>query len=82
MASGSVFPPGAAATQQCQLQVVVGRDAKSVLHAALLQRLVDLRPGKGGIGPKRDFLTHPLLTLNLRQQHCFPAFGAVHVAGP
>jgi len=45
-------------------------------------RVYTLGPGKGGIGPKRDFLTHPLLTLNLRQQHFFLALGAVHVAGP
>jgi len=29
------------------LQAIVSQDADGVLHAPLLQRLVDLRPGKG-----------------------------------
>src|ERR1019366_4349724 len=39
------------------LQAVVGGDANGILHAPLLQRLVDLRLGKGCIRPKHYFLT-------------------------
>jgi hypothetical protein len=46
------------------------------------QGLVNLRLGKGRVGPKGDFLPHLLLPLDLRQQNLFPSFGAVHVAGP
>src|SRR5208337_4125473 len=63
-------------------QVAVGRNANGVFHALFLQRLVDLRPGKGRITPGGDLLSHLLLPLDLRQQELLPAFGAVRVAGP
>ena len=47
------------------LQAVVGRNADGALHAALLQHLVDLGPGEGGIGPEHDFLAQFLLPRDL-----------------
>jgi hypothetical protein len=49
------------------LQTVVGGYADGILHASLLQRLVNLRLGKGSIGPEHDFLTEFLLARDLRQ---------------
>ena len=63
-------------------QVVVGRNPDGIFHAPLLQSFVNLRLGKGGIGPKGDFLPHLLLALDLGQQNLFPAFSTVNVAGP
>ena len=37
-------------------QVVVRRNANGVLHAPLLQRLIDLRFGEGGVGTKHHLL--------------------------
>src|ERR1039457_3950788 len=39
------------------LQAIIGGYADGILHASLLQRLVHLRLGKGGIGAKHHFLT-------------------------
>ncbi|HEY5177269.1 MAG TPA: hypothetical protein VII95_17050 [Terriglobales bacterium] len=49
------------------LQAIVGGYANGILHAPLLQYLVNLRFGKGGIGAKHHFLTEFLLALDLRQ---------------
>src|ERR1035438_4363163 len=49
------------------LQIVVGGYADGIPHASLLQRLVNLRLGKGSIGAKHHFLTQFLLALNFRQ---------------
>jgi hypothetical protein len=64
------------------LQALVGWDANCIFHAPLLQRLIDLGPGKGRITPEGNRLPHLLLPCDLRQQELFPALGAVHVAGP
>ena len=64
------------------LQAVIGRDANGILHVPLLQRLVDLRLGKGCVGPKHYFLAQLLLPLNLGQQKFCPTLGTVHVSGP
>jgi hypothetical protein len=37
------------------------------------QRLVDLRLGKRGIGPKNNFLTHTLLTFDLGKKQLLPS---------
>ena len=63
------------------LQAVVGRDADRVRDAPLLQRLVDLRFGKSGVGPKGYLVTQLLLPLDLGQQQFLPIVGAVHIAG-
>ena len=51
--------------------VLLGSDFASqtniVLYSAFFHRLVDLRLGKGRIGPNPDFLAPLLLPLNLRQ---------------
>ena len=47
-------------------RAVVGWDADSVLHAAFLQRFIDLRLGEGRIGPEHDFLAQLLLPLDFR----------------
>ena len=62
------------------LQVFVGRYPDGILHTPLLQRFVNLRLGKGSIGPKRNFVPHPLLALDLRQQQLFPTLRAVNIA--
>src|SRR5664279_317643 len=49
------------------LQAVIGRQTYGILHAPLLQSLVNLRLGKGSIGAKHHFLTEFLLALNFRQ---------------
>src|ERR1019366_9428999 len=49
------------------LQTVVSWQTYGILHAPLLQSLVNLRLGKGSIGAKHHFLTEFLLTLDLRQ---------------
>src|ERR1039458_7114984 len=49
------------------LQAVIGGYADGILHAPLLQCLVNLRLGKGSIGAKHHFLTQFLLSLNLWQ---------------
>jgi hypothetical protein len=64
------------------LQTLIGRQPDGVLDASLLQRLVDLRLGEGGIGPDHHLLALLLLPLDLGQQPCFPTLGALHVAGP
>jgi hypothetical protein len=51
-----------------QLQILVGRDANRVLHAACLQRLVDLRLGEGRVSPDRNPLPLGVLALDLRHQ--------------
>jgi hypothetical protein len=65
-----------------QLQVLVGRDADGVAHAACLQRLVNLRPCKGGVGPERDVLPLGLLAVDLRQEQLVPVIGAGDVPRP
>src|SRR5450432_1408739 len=62
------------------LQVLVGWYADGVLDAPLLQRLIYLRLGEGGVCSKHHVLAQLLLALNLRQQQLIPVFGAVHVA--
>src|SRR5258708_17892617 len=62
------------------LQVLVGRYADGVLNSPLLQRLIDLRFGKGRVRPESNFLALRPLTLDLRQQQFIPVFVAVHVA--
>src|ERR1019366_3130827 len=61
------------------LEILVGRDADRVLDAACLQRLVDLRLRKGGVGAERHMLPLRLLALDLRYQQRVPvlsrAFG-------
>ena len=47
----------------------------------LLQRLIDLRFGEGGVGTKHHLLAQRLLPLNLRQEKFFPVLGTVHVPG-
>jgi hypothetical protein len=54
------------------LQVVVGAETDGVLHIPLFQHRVDLRPGKGRIGAEDQFVTLPLLALDLRQQQFLP----------
>src|SRR5664280_3200162 len=60
-------------------QVVRGY-ADGILHASFLQRLIDFRLGKGGIGAKYHFLAEFLLALDLRQQQFCPVFRTMHVA--
>jgi hypothetical protein len=48
-------------------QALVGRDANGVLDAPLLQSLIQLRLGKGGISPESDLLPIRLLPLDLGQ---------------
>jgi len=65
------------------LQTVIGRQPDGALHAPLFQRRVDLRFGKGGVGPEHHLLALLLLPIDLRQQQFFPAVGAVDsVCGP
>ena len=62
-------------------QVLIGRNADSVLHAPAFERFVNLRLGEAGVGAKHNFLAQFLLPLNLRQQKFFPAIGTVNIAG-
>ena len=59
-----------------QLQMPVGRDADGVAHAACLQRLVDLRPRKGGVSPERDALSLGLLAVDLGHEQFLPVVRA------
>ena len=43
-------------------------DANDVVHSAILQRLVDLRLGEGGVGAERQSLAFSLLALDLGHQ--------------
>ena len=52
-----------------------------MLHVSLLQCVVDLRLGEGGVGAKHHFLAQLLLPFDLWQEKFFPILGAVHVAG-
>ena len=61
------------------LQNAVGRNANRLLHAPLFQSFLNLRLGQGRIRPKRNFLAHLLLSLDLGQQHLFPAVGTMDV---
>src|ERR1019366_5815551 len=45
------------------LQALVRGYADGILHASLLQRLIDFRLGKGSVGAKHHFLTEFLLAL-------------------
>jgi hypothetical protein len=63
-----------------QFQILVGWDANRVLDAACLQRLVDRRPRKGGVGPECHALALGLLAFNLRQEQLVPVVGAGDVA--
>ena len=63
-----------------QLQVLVGRDADRVRDAACLQRLVDLRPREGGVGPKRDALSLGLLAVDLGHEQVLPVVRAGDVS--
>src|ERR1035437_9607913 len=49
------------------LQAIVGGYANGILHASFLQRLVNLRLGKGRVGTKDYLFAQSLLSLNLRQ---------------
>src|SRR5450759_80338 len=64
------------------LQAVVRLDADGILHAPLLQGLVDLRLGMSVIGSKHHFFAEFLLALNLRQQQLLPVLGTVHIIRP
>jgi len=48
-----------------------------VLHVPLFECFVQLRLGKGRIGPEDYLLALRLLPLDLGQQQSFPAVGAV-----
>src|ERR1039458_5354718 len=61
-----------------ELQAVVRGYADLLLHASFLQRLIDFRLGKGGIGAKYHFLAEFLLALDLRQQQFCPVFRTMH----
>jgi hypothetical protein len=50
-------------------------------HPALLQRLVDLQLGKGGVSTEHHFFVQLLLPLNLWQQHLFPAAQRIFFLG-
>jgi hypothetical protein len=63
-----------------QLQVLVGRDTDGVLDAACLQRLVDLRPCEGGVGPERDRPALGLLAVDLGHEELLPVVRAGDVA--
>jgi hypothetical protein len=52
-----------------------------VFYTSLLQRLLALPFGKGGVGTKDYLLTQLLLPFDFRQQQFFPVLGAVDVAG-
>ena len=54
-------------------------DANDVVHSAILQRLVDLRLGEGGVGAERQSLAFSLLALDLGHQQFVPVLGAGHV---
>ena len=62
------------------LEILVGRDADRVLDAACLQRLVDLRPREGGVGPERDALSLGLLAVDLGHEQFLPVVRAGDVA--
>jgi len=47
------------------LQAVIRGNPNRILHAAFLQRLVNLRLGKGSIGPKHYLLAQHLLSFDL-----------------
>lgn len=47
----------------------------------LLERVVDLRLGKGRVGTERHALALRLLPLNLRHEQVVPVLGAMHVTG-
>jgi hypothetical protein len=47
------------------LQILVGRNADGVAHAACLERLVDRRSRESGIGAERDALSLGLLAVDL-----------------
>src|ERR1035438_8052238 len=55
------------------LQIVIRGYANGILHASLLQRLVNLRLGKGGIGAKHHFLTEFLLALDVEWHAPLPS---------
>jgi len=64
------------------LHMVVGRKADRIFHVPFFERFVQLRLGKGRIGPKDYLLAQRLLAFNLGQQQFLPAGGAMDVAGP
>src|ERR1039457_258083 len=81
---GLVAWPSHRARQQLRdvaLQAVIRRYANGILHASLLQRLVNLRLGEGSIGTKHHLPAQFLLALDLRQKHFIPVLGAMYVAG-
>ena len=63
-------------------QDAVGGNADGIFRATPFQRLVNLRLGEGGLGPKDHLFAQLLLPLDLRQQQFFPIVGAVDVTGP
>ena len=65
-----------------QLQRLVRRHANGIVHVALLERLVDRRPGERRVRPERHAPPRSLLSVNLRHEEVVPVVGARHVAGP
>src|SRR5262249_37414771 len=79
-ACSSAFPPGGQQLRNLTLQVVVSRKADRVLCLSLLDRLVDLRLGEGGVTAEGHLLALRLLPVDLGQQQFLPALCAVDVA--
>ena len=63
------------------LQMVVGPKADRILHVPFFERFVQLRLGKGRVGPEDYLLAQRLLAFNLGQQQFLPAVRAMDVAG-
>ena len=80
----AAFPLAASITPRCPSPgcrwMACGWHADGILHAPLLQCLVDLRLGEGRVGPKQHLLVLLLLPLNLRQQQFLPVVGSANVA--
>src|SRR5262249_24989449 len=79
-ACSSAFPPGGQQLRNLTLQVVVSRKADRVLCLSLLDRLVDLRLGEGGVTAEGHLLALRLLPVDLGPQQFLPALCAVDVA--
>jgi hypothetical protein len=57
-------------------QILVGRDEDGVAHVVCLQRLVDRRPGEGGVGAECDALSLGLLAVDLGHEQFLPVVRA------
>ena len=65
-----------------QLQALVRRHADGIVHAALLERVVDLGLRERGVCAERHARARRRLPVNFRHEQVVPVVGAMHGAGP